>query len=69
MKKLVFLFVITAAACGGKGNGSATPSNAGGTTPTEPKKDGAPMGGATYGSAATTDPCAAPADPCAAPPH
>jgi hypothetical protein len=68
MKKLVLVLAIAAAACGGKSNGSSTPTNTGGTA--EPKKDGAPMGGATYGSAATdADPCAAPADPCAAPPH
>ena len=69
MKKVVFVLAISfVAACGGKSNSSTTPSNAG--SGTESKKDGAPMGGATYGSAGTsdTDPNAAPADPCAAPP-
>lgn len=72
MKKLVLTILVSglfATACGGKSNGASTPSNAGGTT--EAPKEGAPMGGATYGSAAgsAADPCAAPADPCAAPPH
>jgi hypothetical protein len=72
MKNVVFALLISLAACGGKSGSSTTPSNAGGNTATQPKKDGAgSMGGATYGNAGTsqTDPNAPPADPCAAPPQ